>query len=184
MMAMKNSTISWVRIAMVSYFAVLLILAFLFLRASGYLGIMPKSYWMAKLRSTNSSDRAQASYELCKLGPKAKSLVPELILMLSDQNANVRRASAGVLESIGPDASEAVDQLIVLLHDPDVSVRLQAASALGSIGTEAKKAVPALKESLNDSTEFQGESVSSVASTALIRIDPAAAKDFHFEQAK
>ncbi|TAF49542.1 MAG: HEAT repeat domain-containing protein, partial [Oscillatoriales cyanobacterium] len=78
-------------------------------------------------------------------------LIPLLIPLLQDSDANVRSSTASALGSIGAEAKTAVPQLIPLLKDSDANVRSSAASALGSIGFEAKTAVPQLIPLLKDS---------------------------------
>ena len=57
------------------------------------------------------------------MGPAAQDAVPELVRLLKDPDAAVRRAAAEALGQIGPAAKDAVPELVKLLKDPDKSVR-------------------------------------------------------------
>ncbi|TAE93187.1 MAG: HEAT repeat domain-containing protein [Oscillatoriales cyanobacterium] len=90
---------------------------------------------------------------LCRREAKAAvpQLIPLLIPLLKDSDANVRSSTASALGIIGAEAKTAVPQLIPLLQDSDANVRSSTAYALGSIGAEFKTAVPQLIPLLQDS---------------------------------
>lgn len=96
--------------------------------------------------------RTNVANTLNKMGPKAKSAVPELIKLLSEDNVDdIRKLAAFVLGGIGPDAKSAAPELIKLLSDDNIDeVREFAAYALGQIGPEARSAVPELTKLLSE----------------------------------
>lgn len=96
--------------------------------------------------------RANAASALGEIGPEAKSAVPGLVKLFSEDGIiNVRTNAANALRKIGPEAKSAVPALIKLLsEDSDDEVRGLAVFVLGGIGPEAKSAVPALTKLLSD----------------------------------
>lgn len=77
--------------------------------------------------------------------PTPPSTLPELIEVLSSDNAEARIGAARVLGAMGPDAEAAVPALTRNLYYHYVyDVRQAAARALGEIGPAAKPAVPVL----------------------------------------
>src|SRR5262245_1113610 len=70
--------------------------------------------------------------------------VLNLVPLLKDKVADLRRYSAEALGKIGPGARSAVPDLAAALKDAEESVSRGAARALGQIGPQAREAVPAL----------------------------------------
>jgi HEAT repeat protein len=129
---------------------------------------------VAKLRSTNPSERGPANVELIRLGEQAAVPVSELlkdpdpkirhiaaltlssmgararpataalIAALDDSSDDVRIAAATALQPLGRDAAPAVAKLTQLLRASNGTLRREAARALGEIGAPAASAVPAL----------------------------------------
>jgi HEAT repeat protein len=91
--------------------------------------------------------RSHAVESLGEMGPEAKSAVPQLILCLKDQKAEVRKKAALALAGIGKPALPA---LIESLQNEDVRIRKNAAFCLGEMGEQAKGALQALKKLLKD----------------------------------
>jgi HEAT repeat protein len=83
------------------------------------------------------------------MGPKARGLIPALLVNLQDEDHFVRRGAAWALGQVGSDEDRVVAALIgVLRRDPDSSVRCAAAYALGYIGSP--KARAALEQAAGD----------------------------------
>ena len=82
-----------------------------------------------------------AAWAMCRIGPEgraeAAALVPQLIVQLTDQNANSRRFAADVLAEIGPAADGAVAALSAATEDHDGAVRQAADKALAAIKRNA-----------------------------------------------
>lgn len=118
-------------------------------------------------QSTNQSSvdwwtRDNAAFLLERMGPQAKSAVPDLITLLGHQNNDLRSWAAAILGFIGPAASNAVPRLIQLLDDRTV-IRGDAASALGQIGAREQSVVPALMSLLHDNdSEVQHRAIVSL----------------------
>jgi uncharacterized protein (TIGR02996 family) len=82
--------------------------------------------------SSRQRTRLHAARGLGELGAAAAPAVPELLPLLSDADAEVRRAAA---EALGKGRSPlAADGLRAALRDKDEKVRVRAAEALGLIG--------------------------------------------------
>jgi HEAT repeat protein len=96
----------------------------------------------------------------------ASSIMPSLIAMLDDPNAEVQARAATTLGSIGEPAKSAVPKLIPLLKHPDRATRLFAAYALGEMGKSAQSAIPKLIPLLKDADP----DVRSSATDALIEL--------------
>ncbi len=94
---------------------------------------------------------------------------PDLIRLLSDGEARVRRRAALAVGRVG--LTEAAPGLLSLLHgDPDPEVRQMAAFALGLIGDASPATLQALQQSLSDASPL----VSGRAAEALGLIGDAA----------
>lgn len=90
-----------------------------------------------------------AADALGRIGPPA---IPEVVKMLDDSDASVRRRGAEILARIRSDAEEAIPALIRLgEQDADPQVRKAAAFALGQMGAKAAPAVPMLTRMLRSS---------------------------------
>jgi len=106
-----------------------------------------------KFNFTTATERrylAQCGYSI--LGPAAKSQVPELTRILTnDTVAEVRQCVAAALGSIGPDARSAVPALFLTAKDKDHMVRNNSLWALGRIHGDPNVIIPRLIEGLGDS---------------------------------
>lgn len=77
--------------------------------------------------------------------PTPPSTLPELITVLSSQNAEARIGAANFLASMGSKAEVAVPALVQnLYYETNSDVRRAAVEALGAIGPNATPSVPAL----------------------------------------
>lgn len=85
--------------------------------------------------------RFLASSALLSIGGEA---VPALTAALSNENASIRLAAAGILGDLGTEAAESIPALADCLSDDDVLVRQRAAQSMGRIGGSPEVAVPAL----------------------------------------
>jgi HEAT repeat protein len=94
--------------------------------------------------------RVAAVKTLGRFGPRAHSVVPSLIRLLTDDSRGVRVAAAEALGEIGADPDHSVPALIQRLHDPRSVVRAQAAASLGHFGSGARAAIPDLINVLDD----------------------------------
>jgi hypothetical protein len=99
------------------------------------------------------------------LGPAAKSAIPELVAMATNELAaasKVQRPPSGlfaigmnpltVLGWIGPDSLPALTMILSNYNEPDI--RYTTIQALGIMGTNGAPAVPALLPCLNDKNEM------------------------------
>src|SRR5262249_12151398 len=77
----------------------------------------------------------------------AKELVPDLIKVLKDDDAEVREAVGEALANIGHDA---VPGLVTLFKSKDKADRVLAAQILGEMGWQAQEALPVLVKALKD----------------------------------
>jgi HEAT repeat protein/lysophospholipase L1-like esterase len=100
------------------------------------------------VQETTGLGRGHAAEALGRLGPAARSAVPELVAAASDSRPDVRWRAIWALGRIGPAAAPAVPQLRAALADPDL--RWRAADALGAVGTRAIEARPELEALLTD----------------------------------
>jgi HEAT repeat protein len=103
---------------------------------------------LRQLRGKDRIARSDACKELCKLGPKAKPAVPELIKMLSEKD-DISRWPVIVLAAIGPDAKAAVPALIERMKSKGARHRVGVPNTLACIGQP--EAVPVLVQGLKDS---------------------------------
>ena len=81
-----------------------------------------------------SKARSMAASTLGMIGESANSAIPALILLLKDQDKDVRLNAASALGKMGESANSATPLLIPLLKDQDARVRLAASEALNNIG--------------------------------------------------
>lgn len=88
-----------------------------------------------------------AADALARIGAPA---VPQVTVMLSDPNPELRVRAAHILAQIGPEGKVAVPELINRLRDENEEVRKAAAHALGQMGPSAGDAVPALLRAAQD----------------------------------
>ncbi|MCS6976227.1 MAG: HEAT repeat domain-containing protein [Gemmatales bacterium] len=125
-----------------------------------------------RLRSPFSVEVVTAARGLERLGPAAKSAVPDLNLaLLRASFSDERIAIAKALGAIGPDAEEAALNLALALRKAGFPQERQAIMrALGKIGPGARPAVPILVEMLRSGLPEE----SRLAAEVLGEIGPAA----------
>jgi len=111
----------------------------------------------AQLGSTDRDTRREAGHQLEKLGPAAKSALPELIKALDDSDKQVWTNALGAIAAIGPGATEAIPRLMQAFDSrrggdmrqrDKAQMLMRAANALACIGDAARPAlIQALKSS-------------------------------------
>ena len=101
-------------------------------------------------RIPRRADRAMADTAADALARIGTPAVPQVTVMLSDPNPELRIRAAQILAQIGPDGKAAVPELVNRLRDEDIDVRKAAAHALGQMGPSAGEAVPALLRATQD----------------------------------
>jgi HEAT repeat protein len=105
------------------------------------------------LNSDDENKRWGALIEICKIGPDAKRLFPEVLKALDDENWRLRQSGVLALEAIGP-IDKVIPEIIRMLDDNNEWVRMSAADTLGHFGNKAVSAFPKLQElALSDSSE-------------------------------
>ncbi len=104
---------------------------------------------------TDQRLRVYAVRVIQRMGPKAASLVPQLLKLLQDPQTDesLRREIHFALGRIGEAAAPAVPELLSALKAASDDLRYSACYALGKIGPAAKQAVPALKQCLAESSD-------------------------------
>ena len=112
-----------------------------------------------------SKARSMAASTLGMIGESANSAIPALILLLKDQDKDVRLNAASALGKMG-ELEKVIPVLRLFLNDKDRSLRLRAISALNEMGESAKSTIPALIPLLKD----QDSRIRSAASEALNNI--------------
>ena len=80
-----------------------------------------------------------ASAVLGSMGAEAKTVVPQLIVLQKDSDANVCSSAASALGSMGAEAKIVVPQLVPLLQHSDANVRSPATPVLLSIAFHLEK---------------------------------------------
>ena len=101
------------------------------------------------MRNPNTLCLAEGA--LIKLGPKAKSAVPELIRMLDDEDRAVCQSAARVLASIGPDARGAIPALVSCLEKKiDPWGKLSLCTSLAALDLKSKEVIAALTQLTKD----------------------------------
>jgi HEAT repeat protein len=107
--------------------------------------------------------RQNAAWALGQIGPSGvETAVPDLLKLLKDDDAMVRRDTAQALGNGGAVARDAVHDLTSAVHDSDLLVRRYATVALGKLGSAAEPAVPVLVGVLDDKSanaELQREAL-------------------------
>lgn len=122
------------------------------------------------LKSDNSHTRFWAARASVKLGPDGESLVPDLILLLCDENLPVRDSVVWALGSIG---QAAIPSLIAAAKDADPVLRTKATVALGCYPQHAALKLPTIIDALNDRVR----DVRNHAARALCSLGQAAHQD-------
>jgi HEAT repeat protein len=107
------------------------------------------------LKGSINKVKTKAAYVLGKIGiekgsPLMKESSGALILVLKNEEAEVRAAAATGLGDIGIEYKEAIIALTEALRDPDDNVRYAAVDSLGKIGSGAKASSPFLAQMLKD----------------------------------
>ncbi len=132
---------------------------------------IPKQQFI-KFSFTPASKRryqAQAGYEV--LGASAKTQVPQLTAILTNDNIpHVRQCTASALGFIGEEAKSAASALLVSAKDQDNQVRNSSLWALSRIHADPELVLPGLIEGLDDSFSVAREN----AAIALARYGPLA----------
>lgn len=82
-----------------------------------------------------------------------QAIIPKLLPLLQDRNANVRSHAAYILGEMGKPAYVTVPNLIPLLKDSNEQVQWTTATALGKMGSAAQPAVDVLIKALQDPSE-------------------------------
>jgi ribosome assembly protein YihI (activator of Der GTPase) len=99
------------------------------------------------LKDNNVKNRWKLEYIFEVLGALgAEQAIPDLIMLLADEYAEVRRSAAKALGILR--AEQAISELSKALKDTDSRVRKNVAEALGRIGAE--QTIPVLLETLKD----------------------------------
>lgn len=101
-------------------------------------------------------------------------LVPGLIGLLSDDDADVRELAVDLLNEIRPRPVAAVPALLSRLDDPERLVQLSILNCIGDFGGAAAAAIPHLEPWLS----FQDEYLRMLAMTTIMRINYARIDDF------
>jgi HEAT repeat protein len=125
------------------------------------------------LKKGTANSRVAASDALYRLGPTAKTALPELIGLVSDNTngTEVRCHAAATIGRIGAAGKEAVPALLDTLKSGDDPLRQQAALALAAVAPEQEKVVNALIVALKDEKYPTGRHA---AMQALTTLGPAA----------
>ncbi|MEG4188586.1 HEAT repeat domain-containing protein [Microcoleus sp. K5-D4] len=66
------------------------------------------------LKDSNSKVRSSAASALNKICAEAKTVLPQLIVLLKDSNSNVRSSAASALNKICAEAKTVVPQLVAV----------------------------------------------------------------------
>jgi HEAT repeat protein len=103
------------------------------------------------LRDADAATRKKALAGLAGLSPsKIKEAVPDLVVVLRDKNAGVRRDCLKVLNQFALHVTDTIPVLTELVRgDEDPGIRAAAAEILGIMGPRARAAVPALVRALS-----------------------------------
>lgn len=101
-------------------------------------------------------------------------LVPGLIELLADEDADVRELAVDLLNEIRPRPVAAVPALIARLDDPERLVQLSILNCIGDFGPAAAAAVPHLEPWL----AFQDEYLRMLAMTTIMRLNLARTEEF------
>jgi hypothetical protein len=127
---------------------------------------------LEKLKSTDPLVRADASDDLRRLGPKAKTAQKALAPLLGDSTPRVRFSAAAALLRIDPKDTRGVEPLSKGLDSTDSAQRRFAAKAIGLSGPVAGGLTSKLSALLKDADE----STQIAALQAIATLGPAASK--------
>jgi HEAT repeat protein len=123
------------------------------------------------LKDSKESVRLATVELFVKLGPEARSAVPDLIGALGDARPSVQKQAILALQEIGQDAHRSIPDLINLLKPNEAkAVRMQAVKTLGQFGRASRSAVAPLINLLDG----DDEELRVVAMIALGEIGPEA----------
>lgn len=111
-----------------------------------------------------------------QLAHHGNGLVPGLIELLTDEDADIREFAVDLLAEIRPRPRAAVPALIEMLNDSETLVRMAAINTIGDFGPTAAATVPLLEQWLRDEDEY----LRIVAMTTLMRVAPSR-NDLFFE---
>jgi len=100
--------------------------------------------------------RSMALDGFTALGTNAQPAVPDLIVLLNDKDADVRKYAASCLSAVGPAAEQAVPALIQRLADSDSLVVESAEHALALIHRKPDLVIPVLMERLGGAGKKSG----------------------------
>jgi hypothetical protein len=105
--------------------------------------------WFVSFATRSAHNHFSAAFGFDALGSSAKSAVPDLIVLLSDKDPDIRKTAARSFGSIGPGAHDAITDLIKHLSDSNQDVSVSAAEALKEIPPKSSDEVSALLQVLN-----------------------------------
>jgi HEAT repeat protein len=110
---------------------------------------------VSNLHNRSSSVQSDAVFQLARMKPVPKEAIPEMLELLQDEEASVRRSTCSAVGTMGGAyAAQTVGPLLeILKKDEEAEVRAAAASALGEIGPAGKAAIPGLIEALQKDKE-------------------------------
>jgi HEAT repeat protein len=124
-----------------------------------------------QLASDDPQVTSAAAYALGRVGPKAKTVIPEVEKRLKSDSLYTRVASAWALAQIDSDKERVAKLTLPILIDALKSeipmVRAEAINTLATLGPAAKEAVPALNDAVND----RDPNISNLATRALEQVD-------------
>ncbi|MCP3902954.1 MAG: HEAT repeat domain-containing protein [Planctomycetes bacterium] len=109
-------------------------------------------------------ERSAAYWHLCRLGERARPLVPQLVGMLDDPE--MRRRATWLLGSLGPVAEDAIEPVIAMI-DAGEEGSEDLAILLGRMGPVAADAAPAIAMLLDDDPPRKGNVL-----RAFLSLDP------------
>ena len=117
--------------------------------------------------STKPMEKTWALYQIIRIGPAAKPLIPVLMPLLKSEDRSDRSYAAQAMGRIGEPAIGAVPELKAMLNDPTAGNRVMAAQALWRI-TRDPDSVGLLQRELRD----RDDSAGAAAAEALAQIGP------------
>lgn len=94
------------------------------------------------LEKADEDVRTRATMCAAEIGPAAKDIIPQLILLLKDSMVFVRAGAAMALGEMGPDGQKSIPAIEELLKDRDARVRKRATDALARLGKPVAVAAP------------------------------------------